>query len=188
MKNEDTRVQFTKARFHEALLTLLEQKPISQITAIELCNVAGLNRGTYYLHYSDPLDVLHEIEEEVLSETLYPDTEPDAEWNSSDWLTRQLTAVWEDRRRVSIIIGHNGDPSFLGRVRDRTFSLSHKSLKTLSPDQAEETFALRYDYLFSGCTGAVTSWLKGRWVGTPEKLAQKLSLLNESIVNINLSE
>lgn len=188
MKNTDTRVQFTKSRFHEAMISLLEKKPIGQITAIELCNVAGLNRGTYYLHYTDPMDVLREIEEEMLSETLYSDMNADSETIGSEWLTRQLSAVWEDRRRAAVLIGHNGDPAFLGRVRDWTYSQTHEALKKLSPMQTEEAFSLRYDYLFSGCTGAVTAWLRGSWNGTPEKLAKMLSRLSESVMNTELPE
>ena len=48
--------------FHHALLDILQEKPIDQISVKELVEAAELNRSTFYLHYSSPLDVLKEIE------------------------------------------------------------------------------------------------------------------------------
>ena len=66
MKNTDTRVQYTKARIHDALTELMAEKQFRSITVKELCDVAGINRGTFYLHYSSLRDVLAKIEEEAL--------------------------------------------------------------------------------------------------------------------------
>ena len=65
MHNTDTRIQVTRTMFHQAMLALLEEKAIGFISVKELCARAGLNRGTFYLHYSEPIDVLHEMEESV---------------------------------------------------------------------------------------------------------------------------
>ena len=62
MGKEDTRVQYTKARFSDALLTLIEQQPIGSVSVRALCDEGGLNRGTFYLHYNEPIDVLWEME------------------------------------------------------------------------------------------------------------------------------
>ncbi|MBQ6035886.1 MAG: TetR family transcriptional regulator, partial [Lachnospiraceae bacterium] len=62
----DTRVRYTKEVLKKALLDLLKTKPISKVTIKELCEAAGLNRGTFYLHYYEPNDVLKEIEEDFL--------------------------------------------------------------------------------------------------------------------------
>ena len=58
MKNTDTRVQYTKARIHDALTELMAEKQFRSITVKELCDVAGINRGTFYLHYSSPATIL----------------------------------------------------------------------------------------------------------------------------------
>ena len=34
-------------------MSLLTQKPLRSITVKELCEQAGLNRGTFYAHYAD---------------------------------------------------------------------------------------------------------------------------------------
>lgn len=66
MATLDTRIQFTKSRLYDAMTELLGKKAIGFITIKELCEAAGLNRGTFYLHYSAPMDVLRELQEELL--------------------------------------------------------------------------------------------------------------------------
>ena len=44
----------------EAFLTLLEKKDFSYITVKELCEAAGVNRSTFYLHYETIGDLLAE--------------------------------------------------------------------------------------------------------------------------------
>ena len=48
MQNTDTRIQVTKSMFQRAMLELLEEKPVGSVTVKELCERAGLNRGTFY--------------------------------------------------------------------------------------------------------------------------------------------
>ena len=52
---------FNTARLmDEALLLLLEQKDIDDITVKEICKKAGVNRSTFYLHYETIYDLLAE--------------------------------------------------------------------------------------------------------------------------------
>ena len=44
----------------EAFLTLLEKKDFAYITVKEICETAGVNRSTFYLHYETMADLLSE--------------------------------------------------------------------------------------------------------------------------------
>ena len=44
----------------EALLLLLEKKDFEYITVKEICEKAGVNRSTFYLHYETTTDLLRE--------------------------------------------------------------------------------------------------------------------------------
>jgi AcrR family transcriptional regulator len=50
----------TAVRMDEAFLTLLERKDFAYITVKELCETAGVNRSTFYLHYETMADLLTE--------------------------------------------------------------------------------------------------------------------------------
>ena len=68
-KKEDHRVIYTKRVIKENFLTLLEKKSFPKITVTELCRLAGINRGTFYLHYYDMDDVLDDILNDLLKDT-----------------------------------------------------------------------------------------------------------------------
>lgn len=50
----------TAVLFDEALICLLEKKDLEYITIKEICNKAGVNRSTFYLHYESINDLLEE--------------------------------------------------------------------------------------------------------------------------------
>ena len=64
----DARVKYTRMVLKKALLELLEHKPVNKITVKEICERAGLNRATFYAHYTDCFDLLESIEEELFGQ------------------------------------------------------------------------------------------------------------------------
>lgn len=64
----DHRTRMTKLLIRRAFTELLRQKPIQDISIRELCAVAGINRGTFYLHYKDIYHLRDEIEEEMMAD------------------------------------------------------------------------------------------------------------------------
>lgn len=50
---------------HNALITLLDSKDFEYITIKEICETAGVNRSTFYLHYDNINDLLQETVEAV---------------------------------------------------------------------------------------------------------------------------
>ena len=62
----DARVRYTRQVLKKSLLTLLQQKPVNKITVKELCEMAEINRTTFYAHYSDCFDLLDSIEQELV--------------------------------------------------------------------------------------------------------------------------
>ena len=50
----------TAVKMDLALISLLKNKPFEYITISELCNEAGVNRSTFYLHYENIGDLLNE--------------------------------------------------------------------------------------------------------------------------------
>ena len=60
MNRSESRYFATAARMDEAFLTLLAKKDFEYITVKEICEVAGVNRSTFYLHYETMSDLLAE--------------------------------------------------------------------------------------------------------------------------------
>ena len=60
MNKSESKYFATAARMDEAFLTLLEKKDFAYITDKEICEAAGVNRSTFYLHYETMADLLSE--------------------------------------------------------------------------------------------------------------------------------
>ena len=56
MNRSESRYFATAARMDEAFLTLLAKKDFEYITVKEICEVAEVNRSTFYLHYETMSD------------------------------------------------------------------------------------------------------------------------------------
>ena len=60
MTRSESKYYATAARMDEACLKLLEEKDFAYITVKEICEKAGVNRSTFYLHYETVNDLLAE--------------------------------------------------------------------------------------------------------------------------------
>ena len=68
MNKAESKYFNTAVRFDKALLSLLEKKPFEYITIREICEEAGVNRSTFYLHYENTADLLKEATAYVLDD------------------------------------------------------------------------------------------------------------------------
>ena len=160
MKNPDTRVQFTRNALKEAMLTLMREKPVGRMTVKELCETAGIIRGTFYLHYDSPSALQKDMEDQFLSEYM--------ELFRSYWETkrdRNLMTVLFDRIRESrdfclLMMGPNGDPALLQRMlnimRDGVLDEWQKEFPAY--DRRELDFL--FDYVFNGSMTLMMGWLE----------------------------
>ena len=62
----DRRVKYTKGVIKDTFISLLEEKEINKIKVSELCNIADINRATFYRYYLDVFDLLDKMEDEFV--------------------------------------------------------------------------------------------------------------------------
>lgn len=65
MKKSESKYFNTALRMDEALIALLEVKDLEYISVKEICERAGVNRSTFYLHYETIADLVDEAMESV---------------------------------------------------------------------------------------------------------------------------
>jgi len=63
-KKLDRRTLYTQGVIKEAFVQLLQEMPFEKITVTAICKLAEINRGTFYIHFYDPYDLLKRLEEE----------------------------------------------------------------------------------------------------------------------------
>ncbi|MDE6729541.1 MAG: TetR/AcrR family transcriptional regulator [Oscillospiraceae bacterium] len=60
MNKSESKYFNTALKMNHALLTILEKKDFEYITIREICETAGVNRSTFYLHYQNTRELLDE--------------------------------------------------------------------------------------------------------------------------------
>ncbi len=67
-KADNIRSRKTQQRMEEVYLELLAADPNRQVSVMQLCSYANVNRTTFYTHYTDVFDLQRHIEERISSE------------------------------------------------------------------------------------------------------------------------
>lgn len=159
-KKQDARVRYTKMMIRNSLLELLSTKPIAKITVTEICERAGINRATFYAHYSDPSDLLHGLESEIIEDVTHW-VRPALTASGTDLkdvLTRLVEYIGENADICSILLSDKGDNSFQTKVVDvieGQFMSSWASARQLSQEDAEYV----YTFVALGSVGLIRKWL-----------------------------
>ena len=70
MNKSESKYFNTATKMDLALISLLKKKPFEYITVSEICETAGVNRSTFYLHYETVGDLLDETARYLLNDFL----------------------------------------------------------------------------------------------------------------------
>lgn len=113
MNKSESKYYNTALLMDEALLQLLEQKEFEFITVKEICQKAGVNRSTFYLHYENTNDLLVEaigvINKKFMESfavqkiDVNKASKEDLNFISKDFLTPYLGFVKENKRVFKLI-------------------------------------------------------------------------------------
>lgn len=173
MKN-DRRTRRTKKLLKNAFIELLLQKKITELSIKELCEQADINRGTFYLHYTDIYDLKRELEDEILNqlESLILN-HPSLQSSEDSYLLflDMFQLAQENAALLTAFMGNNGDISFLNKMQ---LLFRDRYLEILLPGKKPaNTIELEYSYNFmaSGFTSLVESWLTAKNQLSPEEMA-----------------
>lgn len=174
-KGKDYRTRVTKMLIRKAFTDMLKEKPIQSITIKELCETAGINRGTFYSHYSDIYDLLEKMEEEMMADFIKA-LEPLLETDKEDLTPVKITTgifrcLKENADICTVTLGDYGDKDFALRLinlgREKCVETYSRYFGSATPKQIEFFYA----FVSAGCIGLLQKWLAEGMVSSPEEIA-----------------
>lgn len=172
MKKSESKYFNTALRFDKALLSLLEKKPFEYITIRELCEEAGVNRSTFYLHYENTGDLLKETTSYMLDHfaSYFPvDMDSitskyascdlwDLNFINDEYLHPYLSFIKENQRMFSAVLSQPttfDSHSIFQKLFDRIFN---PILDRFHYPRETQRYVMMF-YL-NGVTAIITEWLK----------------------------
>ena len=66
----DIRIEKTERAIKQAFMELRAQKPLEKIKVKELCDLACINKSTFYAHYQDIYALANAMEDEMVEEVV----------------------------------------------------------------------------------------------------------------------
>ena len=177
MKNVDTRVQYTKHIFSKTLIELLKEKPISKITVKEICDLAGLNRGTFYLHYDSPESLLKDVEETFVEEHRKKLFSFWRENRNISMMEVMFTFIEESEDFFKVLLSPNGDLNFVINIMDQTKDQIVNEWLEEFPKYSREDCEFVFDYVTSGSTRSIINWLNSENKMPVKEFTQKMERL-----------
>ena len=144
-KAMDHRTRVTRMLIRRAFTELLRTKPIQSISIKELCAAAGINRGTFYAHYTDIYDLLQQMEEEMLEDFLKA-LEPLLSSDGGSLTPVKITAgifqcLKDNADLCTVTLGDYGDKAFALRLinigRERCVEAYSKYFASATPKEID---------------------------------------------------
>ena len=182
MYNPGHRVQTTKKLLRDALLTLLNEKPLRSITVKELCTRAGLNRGTFYAHYADVFDLMAQIEDEMTT-AFFAALEPmisGAEPLSPPKLTKKVFECIETNADLCrVAIGPYGDREFTRRLLRESRERSIQSCLDAFPNADHWQIEAYFTFVTGGCYALMERWIRREMKESSSDLANAAEKIME---------
>ncbi len=178
--NHRTRV--TRTLIRRSFTDLLRKKPIQHITIKELSERAGINRGTFYSHYTDIYDLRDNIENEMTQE-FQKAAEPLLHADNGELTPVTITAgIFECLKNNSdlcaVTLGEYGDKEFLYRIINMGRQLCMETYSRFYEHASPAKIEYFYAFISTGCIGLLQKWLDNGMTISSEELAE----MTESII------
>lgn len=174
-------VRRTKGKLKEALIQLMLEKPIKDITVREIAELADVSRGTFYLYYRDVYDMVDKLQNLLLDELTEIMDRIDSRASDAAYkaILSTLLLVKDESSLFRALLGPNGSHEFINSlsvILDKPLSDSIRPLAT-----GESTVRLVSGFFIKGFIGLIEEWLLDGLRETPENMAIIVSnLLNNA--------
>ena len=161
----------TAIKMDEALITLLEKKDFEYITIKEICETAGVNRSTFYLHYENTYELLQETARYIIDKHFayysadmqgitngfrYCDRN-DLVFITAEYLTPYLSFIKENQRIFKVSIKHFHSLNMNDVYTKMFVHVFNPILEYFHVPEKERSYMMKF-YL-TGVFAIVTEWL-----------------------------
>ena len=172
-KKVDRRVKYTIEMLKGALVEAMQKEHISKISVKSLCELADINRSTFYAHFRDQYDLLHHIEQEVLDTITRQLERQDFDGKgpiSFQVLNLILKYVRQNASLFKALLSDNCEPDIQREIMKLPDIISVQIYEGLD-ERAKDYLSV---FGITGCVSILQKWLQD---GMPESTGQISELI-----------
>ncbi len=184
----DRRITRTKAAIREALAACVNEAGFDDLSVKDITSRAGINRGTFYLHYHDKSELMQQIQAEVILEIerIILASAPMRLADLADRVTPLPVVVClfsylrENAALINALLKQKGDVAFHSQIR----CALERNLREVGflagtePEQFQVPANYLISYVLSAHLGVLQEWLQTGCRESPEEMARILTKLS----------
>lgn len=156
----DRRIKYTKKIIKETFLDLIREKDIKKITVSEICNIADINRATFYRYYLDVYDLLDNIEKDFVDDLKEASKNIVNDYTVSSFVEILLKVFLDNKNLVKILFNNKSITNLLNEVLELAYDkCKEKWIKDL-PSLDEEEIEYASLFIFNGALGIINFWVQ----------------------------
>ena len=188
MNKSESKYFNTATKMDLALISLLKKKSFEYITVSEICETAGVNRSTFYLHYETVGDLLDETARYLLNNFLsYFSTDTksialnlkNCELNDlificDKYLTPYFTYIKDNKEVFGTALANNKTLGFEDVYKRMFDNIFNPILDRFNYPQSDRQYVMMY-YL-NGINAIVSEWLKNSCDKPIEELSRIVTI------------
>ncbi|MBP5678837.1 MAG: TetR/AcrR family transcriptional regulator C-terminal domain-containing protein [Bacilli bacterium] len=173
----DRRIKYTKKVIQDTFLNLLEKKDIASITVTEICEIADINRGTFYRYYMDVYDLLKNIEQDFIEEIKNSPSIERMEEHSIYSFTKGILSIFENNKKlVRILFNTDRNVYFLNEVLEVAYDKCIGRWEQEQPDIKGPELENAVVFIFNGALGVINYWIKNDFELPSDEIATYIEM------------
>ncbi|MDQ0200106.1 AcrR family transcriptional regulator [Neobacillus ginsengisoli] len=161
---------------------MIEEKGFEGITIRDLTAKAGINRGTFYLHYRDKYDLMEKLQSDILQgflEIILQLNPIEAikyfSQNAPYPIMVQIFDYLKGYGRIlKVLLSSKGDPAFPKKMKDLIRNNIYEKL-VKNKESTLKNVSIAQEYLpaigTSANFGVIEQWLENGMIHSPEEMA-----------------
>ena len=153
----DSRKRYTKQCLYDSFLKLLAEKPVSDITVIEICEGAGISRKTFYKYYSDQFALLAGMQDDLMAD--YRDSLASQDANIYQIAPALIAFADKNRVLVKALFANRSAENAIDAIQDDLFTRYHTDWEAANPNMSSDDVEALFYFVVSGLVGLVRHWL-----------------------------
>lgn len=174
----DRRSRYSMQVIREALFELLETKSLDEITVVDICTKADVNRGTFYKYYRDVPDLYDKTEDSLVKEIYTLMKKNDSRDSQNHFFFSEILHILADNKEFTYIAQNKASSERLAQKLLAFFIPYLKEmLHTKCPNANGQDSELLLEYVLGGCIRVISYWLKNGMQISINEIDNKLSTM-----------
>ena len=184
IKKEDGRVRYTKMRIRSAFYELLQKTEYEKITVTSICDLAEINRATFYKHYLDVPDLVDKLQDDAVNELgsrLSQAKGDSLECSIAEALKYIRGNITESSPIKELIFPRS--TGFISKISGLVYELFSDFMLPHEKEMTGITKDILFSYISAGSAGIIEYWCRSGYKESEEDIARSIITLASCTLN-----